>query len=117
MEYIQSIQSSNSIQFYLLHKPSGIIGPKTDVGQFLAENISFEIGKILMIEGLGKLLIFMEFTRGKFMIDPPRRGVWQECPKQALRAGVLKTRNAQTPKNGFVTETLTKRIFAPKTCY
>ena len=44
------------------------------------------------------------------MIDPPR----QECPNQALRAGVLKTRNAQTQKNGFVTETLTKRIFAPE---
>jgi hypothetical protein len=45
------------------------------------------------------------------------QGVCQECPKQALRAGVLKTRNAQTTKNGFVTETLTKRVFAPKTCY
>ena len=42
------------------------------------------------------------------------QGVCQECPKRALRAGVLKTRNAQTPKNGFVTETLTKRIFAPE---
>jgi hypothetical protein len=55
------------------------------------------------------------------MVDTPGiygnpRNVRQECPFGALRAGVLKTRNAQTPKNGFVTETLTKRIFAPKTC-
>jgi len=85
-------------------------------GQFLAENIPFEIRKILMIDGLGKLLIFIEFTRENINVRPHRRGVRQECPKQALRAGVLKTRNAQTPKNGFVTETLTKRIFAPKTC-
>ena len=28
------------------------VGKRTN-GQFLAENISFEIGKILMIEGLG----------------------------------------------------------------
>ena len=41
-------------------------------------------------------------------------GVCQECLFGALRAGVLKTRNAQTPKNGFVTGTLTKRIFAPE---
>ena len=48
------------------------------------------------------------------VIRPPPGGVRQECPKQALRAGVLKTRNAQTPKNGVVTETLTKRIFVPE---
>ena len=85
-------------------------------GQFLAENIPFEIRKILMIDGLGKLLIFIEFTRENINVRPHRQGVRQECPKQALRAGVLKTRNAQIPKNGFETETLTKRIFAPKTC-
>lgn len=56
----------------------------------------------------------MEFTRENIADIPPRQGVRQECPKQALRTGVLKTRNAQTPKNGFVTETLTKRIFAPE---
>ena len=43
------------------------------------------------------------------------RNVCQECPFWALRVGVLKTRNAQTPENGVETETLTKRIFAPKT--
>jgi hypothetical protein len=43
------------------------------------------------------------------------RGVRQECLFGWLRAGVLKTRNAQIPKNGVVTETLTKRIFALKT--
>ena len=42
------------------------------------------------------------------------QGVCQECLFDWLRVGVLKTRNAQTPKNGFVTETLTKRIFAPE---
>jgi hypothetical protein len=56
----------------------------------------------------------MEFIRENIADRTPRQGVRQECPKQALRAGVLKTRNAQTPKNGFVTETLTKRIFAPE---
>ena len=45
----------------------------------------------------------MDFTRENIADRPPRQGVRQECPKQALRAGVLKTRNAQTPKNGFVT--------------
>ena len=89
-------------------------------GQFLAENISFEIRKILMVDGAGKWLIFIEFTRENINYRPPRQGVRQgvrqECPKQALRAGVLKTRNAQILKNGFETETLTKRIFALKTC-
>jgi len=73
-----------------------------------------------MIDGLGKLLIFIEFTRENINVRPHRQGVRQgvrqECPKQALRTGVLKTRNAQTPKNWVETETLTKRIFALKTC-
>ena len=80
--------------------------------QFLAENISFEIRKILMIEVYLQLIVWKGWIPGIF--DNPIN-VRQECPKRALRAGVLKTRNAQTQKNGFVTETLTKRIFAPKT--
>ena len=40
----------------------------------------------------------MEFTRENIADRPPRQGVRQECPKRALRAGVLKTRNEQTPK-------------------
>ena len=80
-------------------------------GQFLAENISFEIGKILMIEVYLQLIVWKGWIPGIY--DNPRN-VRQECPKQALRAGVLKTRNAQTPKNGFVTEMLTKRIFTPE---
>ena len=80
-------------------------------GQFLAENISFEIGKILMIEVYLKLIVWNGWIPGIFG-NP--RGVCRECLFGALRAGVLKTRNAQTPKNGFVTETLTKRIFAPE---
>lgn len=77
-------------------------------GQFLAENIPFEIRKILMIDGYLTFIVWKGWIPGIY--DNPR-DVRQECPKQALRAGVLKTRNAQTPKNGFVTETLTKRIF------
>ena len=59
-------------------------------GQFLAENIPFEMGKILMIDGLGKLLIFIEFTRTRPGIFGNPRNVRQKCPKQALRVGVLK---------------------------
>jgi hypothetical protein len=65
-----------------------------------------------MIEVYLKLIVWNGWIPG---IYGNRQGVRQECPKHALRAGVLKTRNAQTPKNGVVTETLTKRIFAPKT--
>jgi hypothetical protein len=80
--------------------------------RFLAENISFEIRKIIMIVVYLKLIVWNGWISG---IYGNGQGVRQECPKQALRAGVLKTRNAQIPKTGFVTETLTKRIFAPKT--
>jgi hypothetical protein len=34
--------------------------------------------------------------------------------KTGFARGSFETRNAQTPKNGFVTEMLTKRIFALK---
>ena len=64
-----------------------------------------------MIDGYLTLIVWKGWIPG---IYGNPRNVRQECPKQALRAGVLKTRNAQTPKNGFVTETLTKRIFAPE---
>ena len=69
-----------------------------------------------MIDGLGvylKLIVWKGWIPGIYGIA---RDVCQECPFGALCVGVLKTRNAQTPKNGVETETLTKRIFAPKTC-
>lgn len=64
-----------------------------------------------MIDGYLTFIVWKGWIPGIY--DNPR-DVRQKCPKQALRAGVLKTRNAQTPKNGVVTETLTKRIFAPE---
>jgi hypothetical protein len=67
-------------------------------GQFLAENISFEIGKILMIEVYLKLIVWNGWIPGIFG-NP--RGVCQECPKQALRAGVLKHEMRKPRKTGL----------------
>ena len=57
---------------------------------------------------------FMGFTRHFMVIIPLRQKCPQKCPKWGLRVKVWKTQIAHPPKNWVVTETLTKRIFAPE---